>query len=150
MKRNNLIALGCHVGLCILGLILSVVVSLPILQNQGLFFLGLIVSFFIICGLYVVSGRFMDEQGSRAKNLLSVSSVSILLLMIAIVSSFMSVHPSQGAEWSLYIIANLSLFSVIIGNISDATLIICAYLFALIPSFFIWFGMNKKKPHASL
>jgi hypothetical protein len=150
MKKNNFIALLCHVALCILGLILSILVSLPMLQHQGLFFLGLIISFLIICGLYVVSGRFMDEQGSRAKNLLSVSSVSILLLAIAIVSSFLSIHPTQGSEWSLYVIANLSLFSVIIGEISDTTLIVFAFLFALIPSFCIWAGMNKKKPHARL
>jgi hypothetical protein len=148
MKKNNLIAIVCHVALCILGLILSVVVTLPFLQKQGLFFLGLLVTFLIICGLYVISGRFMDEQGSRAKNLLSVSSVSILLLLIAITSSFMSIHPSQDATWSLYIIANLSLFSVIIGEISDTTLMVCAYLFALIPSLCIWVGMNQKKPHA--
>jgi hypothetical protein len=148
MKRNNLLSLLCHAVLCVLGLLVSILVSIPFFQKQSLFFLALWLIFFIMCGLYVIAGRFMKEQENAMRNLLSVSSVSILLLLIAVVCTLLSLNPTQDPLWAAYLIANLSLCSVVIGEIGNGTFIVLAFLFAPIPSLCMWIGMNAKKPWA--
>jgi hypothetical protein len=148
MKRNNLLSLLCHILLCVLGLLVSILVSIPFFQKQSLFFLALWLIFFIMCGLYVIAGRFMKEQENAVRSLLSVSSVSILLLLVAVVCTLLSLHPTQDPVWAAYIIANLSLFSVVIGEIGNGAFIALAFLFAPIPSLCLWLGMNAKKPWA--
>jgi drug/metabolite transporter (DMT)-like permease len=147
MTRNNRMAILIHVILCFVGFLFALLTDRTFLQNdhrQLLYVLyGLLL--IIICCLYIGLGRgLLKHQGSKLRNLLSVSSVSIILLVLAILCSFVfSLHPTQNVGWALYLFANFSSGFLLSGQ-PDNVFLLLAFVFACIPSVCLWLGIKRK------
>lgn len=135
MIRNNLLSILIHAILGIIGF------ELVLLNMQGTAVLTLVVMF----AAYVFAGKFfMKHQQNNIRNILSVSSVSVVLLIIAGWCSLVSLEPTQYTVWAFYVAANSPLAPIFLQLHSDRIFLLSAYALSFVPSLGFWMGLCLK------
>ncbi len=146
MIKNNLYALIFHVVICVLGFRLAIILPQMFSEKQtSLRALGMIVSLIMILAVYFLLGRlFLKKFHKKSQQLLSVSVVSCLLIILAVICSIISLTPSQNLIWALYAMANTA-FSFILFQQDDRLFLLYSYVFAFLPSLLFSVAAYSRK-----
>lgn len=136
MVRNNLLSIFFHI---ILGVAGYTVLFLN-LQGIQLFIVASIILLLYLIGRYFL----MTPQQNIKKNLISVSFVSLILIVTAIICSLISIKPTQSIVWAIYAFANSPMIALLFQAQSDQLFLVYAYVFSCVPSLALWIGLNIK------
>lgn len=149
MLKNNGKAMICHIGICIA---IGYTGGLsPSILRQVFFTI-------VVVGMYVMLGTVLENKGSKFKNLMSVSLVSLVCLLfsayVVLVYQFDVVSINYASETLHYKIARIIGFAVNMSVVPTAGLIGCTGFYLLpygllftffIPSLTLWIGIEHKK-----
>lgn len=152
MLKNNGFALLAHGFLGVIVWFLFIAAQEAFHTNEPLLsVINGMISLSALFVYYLIGGRLTD-LGSKTKNLLSVSSVTVGGLLIWIYCLTVSLSQMDaGLVWILYGVYNAALFPLMttihVGFWGYSWI---SSLFALLPSLFLWLGLlwkGKKQVH---
>jgi nitrate reductase NapE component len=136
MIKNNIVAFGIHVLLCIVGGFGSILLlDHSFIQNNKAILMGVEIIWFLllVLGYITIGKRVLESLGKNSLNILSVSFVSLFIFIIWVICRMLSGNPTGDLTWFIYIVANFDFFGLLSG-LNDQYFMLLSLIFSFIPS----------------